>query len=41
MVSTFPDWLRFTEAGIKVSENINLKEQRAATTGQGITSLLA
>jgi hypothetical protein len=39
-VSTFTDWLRFTEVGIKLFENINLKERRAATTRQGIMSLL-
>jgi hypothetical protein len=39
-VSAFTDWLRFTEVGIKLFENINLKEQRVATTRQGIMSLL-
>ena len=38
-VSTFTDWLRFTAAGIKVFENIKLKEQRAAKTGQGFRFL--
>jgi len=30
-----------TEAGIKISEDMEWNEQRVATTGQGIMSLLA
>jgi hypothetical protein len=33
--------LGLTEAGIKISEDMEWNEQRVATTGQGITSLLA
>jgi hypothetical protein len=35
------EWLGLTEAGIRVSEDNEWNEQRAATTGQGIVRMLA
>jgi len=34
------EWLGLTEAGIRVSEENEWNEQRAATTGQGIVRTL-
>jgi len=35
------EWLGVTEAGIKVFEDVDWNEQRAATTGQGNVRTLA
>jgi hypothetical protein len=35
------EWLGVTEGGIRVSEGSDWKEQRAASTGQGIARMLA
>jgi len=35
------EWLGLNEAGIRVSEENDWSEQRAATTGQGIVKVLA
>jgi hypothetical protein len=40
-VSKLTEWLGLTVAGIKVFEDTDWKEQRAATARQGIVSLLA
>ena len=39
-VSKLTEWLGLTVAGIKVFEDTDWKEQRAATARQGIVSLL-
>ena len=36
----FAEWLGLTEAGMRVSEENEWNEQRAATTGQGIVRML-